>query len=520
MFVTSPVTAAAIITRVKKDLEWLAARSDRVAVLAHSQGAAVSYRAIQQHLREGYTPKELDMLFTYGSGLQKLFVLEHLESDIRLWTILGVSSVVLSVILVAIFFLSIGGVISWWALLLGLLVNVAFQFVPMFLPLWEFVPLSPAHLGIRWLDCYASDDLVPNGPADSVANREVVNRRSIFTDHTSYWSNPDDFIAAVATLLLENSDMRIEGTLDEEWLRVASARRQWRVTWLSRCRAVTGVMCLSIVFWPRDVLERVGSYLRVSTVTAVPKVTEEFAAWAPGIPVPDWLIGAGGLMLGTYLMFLVALFGWNLWERQELRRFFLGGTAKSSADPLPVGWRVTLGSRYSSQPYSSALRAGWVFALGWTAVFASAPTYVLAQGHLHWHGFLYVLWAPSILAGWSAWKVNKSGRGPGTAPEWGRIILAHAERVLLDEKRNRIDALREAKLCFEDLEVRDSGSDEWIRAVLGRTRAVEELAKSDLGIRDDAPRIYREAIDALKRAGRDASEVQSRLEKTKIEPSN
>jgi hypothetical protein len=493
MFVTSPVTVAAIITRVKKDLDWLAAHSDRVIVLAHSQGAAVSYRAIEQQFWGGCAPEKLNMLLTYGSGVRKLFDLEHLQHSRRLWVILGVSLVILSVIVGAMFLLFLGGVIPWWAPLSGLLVSVAFQFIPL---AFSRILEDPTPLGIRWFDCYSTHDPVPNGSIELVEDREVVNRGSILSDHTSYWSSRDDFVATVATFLLERSDMRIDGTLDEEWLKVSKARRRWRVTWLSRCRAVTGLIGLSILFWPRDVLEPVGRHVRLSAATALSRLPEQFAAWVPGVPVPDWLVGAGGLLLGTYLMFLVALLGWTVWERQELSRFF------------------------RREPHSSAGLGGWIFALGWAAVLASAPAYVLAQGHLHWEDFLGMLWAPSMLAGWSAWRVNKSGCGPGTPPEWARIELARAEESLADEKQDR-DALREARVCFERvqkyLRARYSGSDEWVRAVIGETQAVEELAKYNLLIRDLAPAVYQEAIDALKRAGRDASEVQSRFEKAKAE---
>ena len=61
------------------------------------------------------------------------------------------------------------------------------------------------------------------------------------------------------------------------------------------------------------------------------------------------------------------------------------------------------------------------------------------------------------------------------------------------------------------------GSDEWVRAVVGETEAVEELTTLEeqtnrhTAIRSRARSIYEKAIDALKRAGRDPSEVVSRL---------
>jgi hypothetical protein len=71
LFLTSPITRVAIDTRVKKDLEWLTARSDQVIVLAHSQGAAVSYDVIEQQFWGGRRPQKPHALVTYGSGLRK-----------------------------------------------------------------------------------------------------------------------------------------------------------------------------------------------------------------------------------------------------------------------------------------------------------------------------------------------------------------------------------------------------------------------------------------------------------------
>jgi hypothetical protein len=517
LFVTSPITGAAIVTRVKKDLEWLMARTDRVIVLAHSQGAAVSYRAIEREFWGGGTVEKLDAHITYGSGLRKLFDLEtNVQANRIYWIILCVWSTVVSVFMAALIVLFLSGVVPWWAVLLGLLVGVVLEMGPLLGGNVEMSYKDPTVLRVPWLNLYSSHDPVPNGPMEVVPTedgvysadlilfeaqfkslqREVVNRRSILSDHTSYWSSRDDFVGTVAGVLAKASDIPILLTLDEEWLKVSTVRRLWRVKWLSRCRAVTGLAALSILFWPRDVLRPAGSYVQEVMAAIIAKLPERLAAWLPAPPVPDWLMGAGGLALGTYLVFLVALAGWSLWERRELARFF------------------------RREPHPSPGVAGWIFALGWVGVLVSAPAYALfalAHAPSHWDSFLAVLWAPVTLAAASAWAVSKSDPGPGSPLEWGRTVLARAEGALADEKRERIDALKEAKFCFglahKRLEARHSGSDEWVRAVLGETEVVEELSKSDPAIRDQAPEIYQKAVEALKRARRDASEVQARLER-------
>jgi hypothetical protein len=67
-----------------------------------------------------------------------------------------------------------------------------------------------------------------------------------------------------------------------------------------------------------------------------------------------------------------------------------------------------------------------MFASGWAGVLVSAPAYALAHVHWDWRDVLVVLFAPLTLAVWSTWMAVKSGHGPGTPLEWGRIALAQA----------------------------------------------------------------------------------------------
>jgi tetratricopeptide (TPR) repeat protein len=67
-----PIIAAAITDSVRENLEWLAARCKRIAVVAHSQGGAIAHRI----LRETVTAP-CDLFVTFGSGLGKLSEIEH-----------------------------------------------------------------------------------------------------------------------------------------------------------------------------------------------------------------------------------------------------------------------------------------------------------------------------------------------------------------------------------------------------------------------------------------------------------
>jgi hypothetical protein len=505
LFVTSPITGAAVTTRVKKDLEWLMARCDRVIVLAHSQGAAVSYKVIKRQFWGGHAHERLHALITYGSGLQKLFDLEvNVARALGYWMRPAVRSIALAVPMSILIVLFLSGIIPWWIALPSVVAGVWFQKSS-----WPKKAIDhPQILPLPWHDFYSSHDPVPNGPIDVWTDEaltsdvaefysrqcEVVNRRSILDDHTSYWSSPDDFVAGVADILANASNMPIHSALDKEWLKISTNRRLWRVSWLSRCRVVAGLTSLSILFWPRPMLEAAAIPVRELMGAVAANLPEKLAAWAPSAAlVPDWLLGAGGLVLTTYLMFLVALASSALWEKQELTRFF------------------------KREPHPSIGVAGWIFALGWLGVLISAPSYVLAHVHWDWRDVLAVSWAPLILAVWSGWMAHKSGHGPGTPLEWGRIALAHAEKAFADKERDREESLRDALGGFlrsrKYLEMKHSGGDEWVRAVIGETRAIEE------GVKDFPLATYQLAIEALERAGRDASELQTRLDKALHEQS-
>jgi hypothetical protein len=371
-------------------------------------------------------------------------------------------------------------------------------------------------LATPWHDYYSSHDLVPNGPIDVdpepeaylkkdalrsefySRQHEVINRRSIFSDHTSYWSSPDDFVARVADLLAEASKTPIAFALDEEWRKVSLRRRLWRVGWLSRCRAIAALSSIAILAWPRYILESAASHIRELTRTLVAKLPEKIAMVDP-ITVPDWLIGAGGLVFATCLVFLLAAASWSVWEKQEIKRFF------------------------QRKPHRSIGVAGWIFALGWLGILVLPPAYGLAHAHQNAKDVLCILLVPSALAVWSVWLLYNAGHGPGAPTEWGEVLLSRAEKLMSEAQREPAHLLWQAQVCFaqshQSLGIKKFGSDAWARALVGETQAIEkviemgESTKTKGYIRARAQDTYRNAIDALTRSGRDASEIRSRLDK-------
>lgn len=80
VFVSAGSGSASIVQQVRRDIEWMRSQKvDRIVVAAHSQGAAVTYEALNQwscplpatEPHHGCSSLEVDLL-TYGSGLDKL----------------------------------------------------------------------------------------------------------------------------------------------------------------------------------------------------------------------------------------------------------------------------------------------------------------------------------------------------------------------------------------------------------------------------------------------------------------
>jgi hypothetical protein len=514
LFVESPLTGAAIASRVKKDLEWLASRCDRIIVVAHSQGAAVAYSAVQREFWGGSVPKKLHALVTYGSGLRKLFDLEQTDRDLAFWGLLGVYATVVSVLMTCLTVLFLAGAIPWWGLLPGIAAVIVLQMFPLLRPQERLV--NPAVLRVPWYDCYASHDPVPSGPIDfkraelsenasieqavetymdsafvqafKGRQREVVNRRSILADHTRYWSSDDDFVAHIAEILANASEMPITFSLDDEWLQIATRRRRWRVGWLSRCRGVAGLVGISVLLWPRAVLDPIGRYARAEAAPASMMLPQKVVAWASHPLIQDWALGAGVLILGIWLIYLVTAATWHFWDREEVLCFF------------------------RRSPYRSMAFVRWAFGAGWIGLLAGAPLLALAHAAFSWKTLLATTWAPITLALSSAWFATKSGQGP-TSVDLGRRALSLAQANLANKELDRLDALRAALFFFRKSteHLQESAPEEWALAVLGETRVIEELARSDARVREMAKGAYEKAIKALEDSGRDASEVKARL---------
>ncbi|MDQ3690811.1 MAG: hypothetical protein M3406_12420 [Chloroflexota bacterium] len=236
LLVRSPSRFAAMWSRVERDVRDVHAQCDAVVVIAHSQGAAVSWQAIRR-LQAPATPDErvsVPLLITYGQALRKLkllYIADHEASPLHRLGVLLVSLVstagliALVVLVWAIWTQAVAGetvdVRLWYGgaavvlgtflvqHTLGLLVGTWDDAAEVSLR-GEIADVSEANRSFRWIDLWASADPAPNGPllhepapqhapdvGDVVDSYKVRNLGSTLIDHTVYWSNSGEFIPAI-----------------------------------------------------------------------------------------------------------------------------------------------------------------------------------------------------------------------------------------------------------------------------------------------------------------------------------
>jgi len=228
---TSQVRRNAMVRSVARDLDWLQARCDEVVVISHSQGAEITRLVFQAGPRPQVT-----RWITLGSGIKPLSLLE--KQPVQSRSVFGFSRLFnLSTSL-----LLFMGVAGLFQLVYPQKLIFGYELGALIEPLWSVIPFvaipilyllleaglvgkKPApilrlreSIRGRWDDYYASHDPVSAGSmfeaygkekaadgADDQASdleypkeKPIQNERSIILDHTSYFSNLEQFVAPVA----------------------------------------------------------------------------------------------------------------------------------------------------------------------------------------------------------------------------------------------------------------------------------------------------------------------------------
>jgi hypothetical protein len=336
--IARPIEESAILTKVTEDFDWLHERCERIAVLAHSQGAALGARVLASRT---YTRDEdRPCLITFGSGVRKLEEQRELRRnphDIR-----GAGLSVLGLVVATLVLLLLPGtlhrVMIGQASVGSVVIVLIYAIVGLALlggGIRDFVAsraVAGIHKlradlqskGVRWKDYYAEMDPVPNGAMDAdgelpPASECVVNVGSVIRDHNSYWTNRDEFVTLVADALLDYAQipkLRLSAA-DIETLRI---RRKRRVKLLQLVWWITiGAVVVLVVQHYNDWIAILSSTITRASESVVDLIGYDAIGRSPWPEAPIWgrSLGLVAAVLAGYAFVLGA---WEAWNRNEMEK--------------------------------------------------------------------------------------------------------------------------------------------------------------------------------------------------------
>ena len=362
VLISSPVQEAAAVSRLRRDLGWLADRVESVVVVAHSQGAAIARRTLQ-----GPRPTNLSRLVTFGSGIGKLDELRLLahpsNRTFYLAVQFGLPLATLSILLLPRAISTLQGSYLFFGLNLYFFLFVC---APVVLLAWILaMALSgrpytrdlgrpePPLDGLQWRDFYATADPVPNGPpsegaagGDELRWSEVVNLRSAVADHSAYWANQDEFVSALVAEIDSAAGVAGAGaglvtpSEIENALPAGAAERRKRVRVLLAMRAAAAAGAFLALVGLRDQLRGLAETFvwrplaRWSATGLLGSVVETVASGvgaaarlltgASAETLGSWgLLALGALLLwaAVAVWYLIATRVWSWWDRFAIDDF-------------------------------------------------------------------------------------------------------------------------------------------------------------------------------------------------------
>jgi hypothetical protein len=409
----SPIRFGAMATQVRSDLQVLLRECATVAVLAHSQGTAVSWYALKHELtdrpaapKDGPKPAPIGLFVTYGQAVRKLtFVLTMARgSQTGVQTLSAVGSAAFLGIAV----LALVASAPWPLIVVPVLLAVIAEFALLNSArrIWsesgkdiesDWEKVIAVEPGLEWLDLWASADPAPVGPLDvagkQIRSYKIRNLASVIWDHVVYWRNPTEFLAIVASRLFAlGGPKAYAAALSDPRLQVAAMRRHARVLLLLTMRVfVGGAVVAGLAYaWLTPAL---GSGLIEFLGAVNLPLVDEFLD-AP----PEWVVTLAGFIgvaiLGVIAWLPVSL-GWNALMGADETTYFRG-----IRQPLWSAPWYSLGALV-------ALIAGAAFAVLWLA---QGPT--LATAYVLGSGFLALLGLGVLSSGGSTFAGTEDSQSP------------------------------------------------------------------------------------------------------------
>lgn len=340
IMIASSIRFSAMLTRVERDLDWLRRHCDQIAIVAHSQGAGISLRALERN------SDKVNTFVTFGCPVKKLHAATVIQTDSRRLGLaiafnsaavaFFIAALTLDIVEVGVFNL---GKPYWWYVIAGAFALVSTWSVTMF-SVHRLGQIGQPNLSLDragnprliWRDFWAKADPVPDeglGLPDfahqkysfdgiDLRSARVINRGSLIKDHSLYQENQEEFVGPVFRLLARQVGLPMPQNLGSD-LETARYVRKDRVSRLNRAWWIStvGAGLLMLLSGARGELIDLGDPIR--------DVIVDFADWlgigflVDYLDEGRWVPGTIGALLIAGLAIVwyrVAVFqAWRIWDK-------------------------------------------------------------------------------------------------------------------------------------------------------------------------------------------------------------
>lgn len=182
-----------------------------------------------------------------------------------------------------------------------------------------------------WVDIFARSDPVPSGsllpwkpaPNGVYQSHEIENRASFLTDHTSYWSNFEQFVPRLGEALLRLAKYRPPVVVGDEGLERKDKRKATRVRVLRAARLLTSLgWLLTAPIWWSSALAAGRRVIAFAVANVEGSVLAPTSGWNSGV---GWLtsdgVVAGCVSVGALLVALAGIdILWGIWDQVANKR--------------------------------------------------------------------------------------------------------------------------------------------------------------------------------------------------------
>lgn len=347
MLAHCPVQFAAMRTQVARDLRWLQDHCEKVAVVAHSQGAAIAHQVLKDL---GDHAGNVRAFITVGQGIAKFRLLQRMEWDPNAYRAAWWSRVLVTTGMAFAGLPAIGVLVRHWtsspivktltsmpasALLPGagfviILIGVHAAMHAVCGGIEQDLALPDA--AFWWSDYYASADPVSNGPLVSGSGQvhghgqaaegptgllptpcnQVYNSASVLFDHNRYLRNQDQLLSQLindlAAAAYGDSPSGPQVVCDDDLIKVGR-RRHRLVLWLIAARILTAGLAVEL-WWAN-----LGPLLKGPMNRLV-------HLFAPHTAMGDGFARFLAATLITAAVYMAAVIAWRIREGYVMRRFF------------------------------------------------------------------------------------------------------------------------------------------------------------------------------------------------------